>query len=53
MKEVYCINCGVMRIDEPDPILTEQECKKTTKKVCPVCSCPYVEEISKREGVEK
>lgn len=49
MKRVFCIGCGVIRMAEPDSIMSEIEGKKTTIEPCPVCSCPYVE----LESVEK
>jgi len=45
MIKVYCIQCGVMRMAEQDLIASEKEAKKTTKEACPICGCPFVEEI--------
>ena len=42
MEKVYCIKCGVLRMDEVNARESEKECQITTEKVCPVCSCPYV-----------
>lgn len=43
--KVYCIDCGVMRMDEVDNTASEKDCQMTAQKPCRVCGCPYVEAV--------
>lgn len=50
MKKVFCIQCGVLRMAEPDTRASEKEGKNVTKIPCPVCSCPYVELVTEEHN---
>ena len=42
-QEVVCLGCGIVRIAEINARESEKECHVTTKYICKVCGCPYVE----------